>query len=66
MYKEYKTYGYNAEINGTRNQLNVRWGNCGRFLTDEFMSIRKLINICLFLKQKAHEYESASLLNNDV
>ena len=52
MYKEYKTDEYNAQINGTRNQLNVRWGNYGRFLTDEFMSFRKLINICLFLKQK--------------
>ena len=37
MYKECKADEYNAEITGTKEQLNVRWGNCGRFLTDIFL-----------------------------
>ena len=32
MYKE-----HNAEITGTREQLKVRWGKFGRFLTDIFI-----------------------------
>ena len=36
MYKEYKADEY-AEITGIREQLNVRWSNYGRFLTDIFI-----------------------------
>ena len=32
MYKEYK-----VEMTGTREQFDVRWGNCGIFLIDKFI-----------------------------
>ena len=33
MYNIYKEAECNAEITGTRGQLNVRWGNCGRLIS---------------------------------
>ena len=49
MYKEYKADEYNAEITGTREQLNVRLGNCWRFLTGIFIQVRKKMNTCSVL-----------------
>ena len=37
MYNKYKSYDYNDEITENREQLNVRWGNCGRYLADAFI-----------------------------